>query len=77
MRSEFSNWLRTYYGEDLRGILTSPKTVSRRLETYCMELYMRDRSLQDFSEVINSIVDVERTLKGTGLKRAWDLAFRW
>ena len=77
LRFEFSTWLRTHYGEDLRGILASPKTVSSRLETYGMELYMRDRSLQDFSEVINSIVDIERTLKGVGVQRAWDLAFQW
>ncbi len=67
LRSEFSNWLRTHYGGDLRGILASPRTVSLRLESYWMELCMRDRSLQVVSGVRNSFVDVERTLKGTGL----------
>jgi len=64
---ESSHWLRTHYGKDLRGILTSPKTVSLLLEIHGMELYMRDRSLQDFSEVFNIVVGVERTLKGTGV----------
>ena len=63
LRSEFSNWMRTHYIEDLRGILVSPNTVSGRLETFGMEPYQRDRSLHGFSEVFNSIAVVERTLK--------------
>lgn len=50
--------------------------LDRLVEEYGQSLYAAGRSLLDFAETINALVDLDRALKGN-LPRAWDAAWVW
>ena len=64
-------------GLSLDTLLSLPPTdIDRVLSDYGQLLYRAGRSLLDFSETINVMVDCDRGLKGS-LPRAWDVAWVW
>ena len=51
-------------------------TFNRLLDDYGRQSYVEHRSLHDYSELVNGVVDFDRELKGR-LRKAWDLAEVW
>ena len=66
-----------WYGLSLAALLALPANdVDRILSDFGQLMFRGGRSLLDFSETINAIVDSDRGLKGR-LPRAWDVAWVW
>ena len=74
---EFQQWIGLVMGVSLLQLLSSPAAVvDRALAEYGQSLWDSGRSLLDFAETINAVVDAEKALKGA-LPRAWDAAWVW
>lgn len=65
------------YTLSLHSLLALPSAdLDRVVAEYGQTLYAAGRSLLDFAETINALVDIDRALKGC-FPRAWDAARVW
>ena len=57
-------------------LMAAPDVIDRTVAAYGQCLYAAGRTLLDYSELINAVVDERRNLKGC-LPSAWDAAWTW
>ena len=76
-RSEFAAHVWFTTGTDFEQLLMADsRLLDQLLASYGQLLLQASRSLLDFSETINAVVDADRRFKGV-LPRAWDAAWVW
>ena len=74
---EFLQWCWFSFGLGRAEVLALPvDNLDRFLTEFGQWLWRRSRSLLDFSETINSLVDLDRARRGH-LPRAWEAAWVW
>ena len=75
--AELDQWLAVMQLGSLAALLSGPSAAADRvLADYGQCLWEQGRSLLDFAETINAVVDAEKSFKGM-LPRAWDAAWVW
>ena len=77
LREEFSTWILQSFGFDWDTfVLLDPVHVSRALAQYGQWMFDSYRSRGDYAELINAVVDSNRSLRFK-LEAAWDVCFAW
>lgn len=74
---EFKAWTLLTHSLSLEAVLAlRPADLGRVVAEFGQTLYAAGRSLLDFAETINALVDIDRALTGC-LPHAWDAAWVW
>ena len=77
LRYEFGAFIGLTFSVPLHVfMLSAPAVIDRALAHYGQLMFAAGRSLLDFNELINGIVDIRRELRGR-VATAWDAAWVW